>query len=158
MAKSKVVSYTDKNYQQSGNIYDTLAQCLDEFKYNSVHSVNSWNMPTNEIQGVTMSLVGENNVRLIYHRYKVGTVEEVAKSNMEEEGQKFLKDVVKELKKKFKSKTDKALTMKEVEVENHTDKASRISAETSFIAGSNGRPVGRFLIRDVALYEISASL
>jgi len=152
MAK-KIVSYADKSYQERKSIFDVLAQCMDELKYGEVHTARAWNMLVEEINGVTISFVGEGNVQLIYHRYQTGTVEEIAKSKVDDDGQKFLKEVVKELKKKFKSKTGKALTMKEQQTDRYIDKVSRLAAETSWVMGYNSRPVGRFLIRDVAFYD-----
>jgi hypothetical protein len=161
MAKSEVVSYADKNYQKKKALYDVVVQCMEDIKYGTHSSQSSWNMPVEHIKGVTYRLVGEGQLELTYHRYEVTTVEGLARG--EDDGKRFMKEVVKQLKKTFKEYTGKALTLKEIKVGSGVDKVSRITADSSWMLGSSryghgARPVGRYLVKDSFLYEFSANL
>lgn len=155
-------SYSDKNYSQSKNLIDAVRQCFEDYKYGVVHGGHSWNMLSEKIHGCTIKFLGENLIQIMYHRYEVGTQETIVR--LGDEGQKFLEEVEKGLKKCFKEKTGATLKLKKVNTTaNDLEKASRLSAETSWMLGSSrygygARPVGRYLVRDLNVYEVDSSL
>lgn len=160
---ASVVSYADKNYQQKKALYDVLAQVFQDWKYGVVHTNNSWSLPVQEIQGATLRLVGEGHLELTYHHYEVTTVEGLARQNLTKDGQRFIDEMMKSLRKEFEEVTGKQLKVKKIKEDQALDKTSRISAETSWMLGSSrygfgARPVGRYLVRDSAVFEFSANL
>ena len=156
------MAYADENYMQQKNLYDTVSQVFENYKYGATSIGHSWNMPVEEIRGITLRYLGDNLLELTYHRYEVDTVEGLHRS--EPEGQKFLSEVVKALKKEFKSATGETLEMKKVrESPVYYEKVSRLSAETSWMLGSSryghgARPVGRYLAKTICVYDFSANL
>lgn len=161
---AKVISYGDKNYQAKKNLFDSIAQVIEDIKYTEVHGGHRWNLPVHEVTGLTARLVDGAHLELTYHRFVNGTYEDLARNQLDEDGKKFIKEVVKQLKKRFKDKTGKALTLKEVdEPQRGYDKTGNIQAETAWMIGSSrygygGRAVGRYLVRDSCIYEFSAKL
>lgn len=151
-----VLSYADKNYKRQKALYDVLAQVFQEWKYGAVHTNNKWNLPVEQISGMTMRLLGEGHLELTYHHYEVTTVEGLARAELE--GKKFVEEVVKILKKEFKKITGEALDLKKVKDGQVIDKVSRIQADSSWMLGSSrygygNRPVGRYLVRDSCVYS-----
>jgi len=151
----------ENNYQQKKAIYDILRQVFEDFKYDKVHGGHTWNTPVEQIQGITMRMLGESQVELTYHHYEVTTIEGINRAD--DNGKEFLDAVVKQLKSRFKRETGTALTLKPVKSDRNLEKVSRLSAESSWMLGSNryghgARPVGRYLIRDVCLYDLHADL
>lgn len=156
----KVLSYEEQKYQQKKSIYDSIAQAFSDIK-NEEYGRHGWNKPAQEINGVTMRLLGNGALELTYHRYEVTTVEGLSRGV--EDGPKFLKGVVKELKKRFRKNTGKALKLDKLKEDQAIDKHSRIQADTSWMLGSSrygygSRPVGRFLVRDSCVYEFDIDL
>jgi len=158
------MAFADKNYQQNKVLYDILAQVFENYKQGAVSSEHSWNMPVQELRGITMRFLGENHMEVTYHRYETTTVEGLARMRNQDSGAEFLKEVSKALKKEFKSATGKALTLTKVkETPLYFEKAGRISAESSWMLGSSryghgARPVGRYLCRTSCVYDFSAKL
>jgi len=158
------MAFADKNYKQKSALYDILSQVYETYRWGAVSGGHSWNQPLQELHGVTMRYLGESYMELTYHRYEVTTVEGLQRLQQQDRGLDFLKEVVKEIKKDFKSETGKALTLEKVK-ENpfHLEKASRITAESSWMLGSSryghgARPVGKYLIRSSCIYDFSADL
>lgn len=150
-----VVSYAEKNYLQKKNLYDSIAQVFSDWKNETANSYG-WNKPVQEMNGCTMRFLAEGHLEITYHRFEVCTVEGLARGD--NNGPKFLKDVVKELKKSFRKKTGKALKLEKVREDQAIEKYSRIQADTSWMLGSSrygygARPVGRYLVRDSCVYE-----
>lgn len=159
------MGYADENYEKSKALYDQVAQVFEDYKYGAVSSGHTWNMPVQEIKGITMRFRGENLLEITYHRYEVTSVEGLARIKQKDEGLTFVEEVAKKLKKEFKSATGKALTLKKVseDMPPFFEKASRLTAETSWVLGSSryghgSRPVGRYLTRSARTYEFSASV
>lgn len=120
------------------------------------NGAHGWNLPIQEMKGVTARLLGEGCLEITYHRFEVCTIEGLARR--EDDGKKFLQNIVKEVKKRFKKYTGKALTLKKVREDQNIDKHSRLQADTSWMLGSSryghgARPVGRYLVRDSCVYE-----
>lgn len=153
-------SYEENTHENNKTIYEVVGQCFEDLKRGVVHTASSWNVPAEHVKGMTIKFVGEGQAVLTHHRFEVTTVEGLARLDKEE---KLIKEVIKELKKKFKEATGKALTIKETNYDRSIDKVSRIQAETSWMLGASryghgSRPVGRYLVRDSYIYSISAKL
>lgn len=153
-----VISYADRAYQQKKALYDSLSQMFHDIK-NEKYGKHGWNLPVEQINGVTMRFVSEGLMELTYHRYEVCTVEGLAR----DEKSKFLGEVVKELKKRFKKYTGKALTLSKVREDRAIDKHSRLQADNSWMLGSSrygygARPIGRYLVRDSCVYAMECEL
>ena len=110
-----------------------------------------------------MRIVGEGHITLTYHHIEVCTIDEI--KGKEAQGYDFIKEVLKELKKGFKGYTKKALKMKEIKDKRieSIEKMSRVQADASWLLGSSrygygARPVGRYLMRETCVYEVSAEL
>lgn len=156
----KVEGFEDKNYSQKRAIYDALAQVFQEFKLEGMNSYG-WNKPVQQLDGVTMRFLGQNCLELTYHRFEVSTVEGLARRD--DDGPKFLQNVAKELKKRFRKKIGKTLKLEKVRLDQAIDKQSRVQADTSWQLGSSrygygARPVGRYLVRDSCVYEFDLDL
>jgi len=158
-----VISYKDKNYEQKKHIYDLIHQIFHDIVYDVVHGGHSWNLPVDEIKGVTMRFIGEENLGLTYHHYEVTTIEGLART--EDRGKEFLDMIVDKIKQRFKEKTGKNLRLEKEKDGDYTslEKASRIQADTSWMLGSSrygygARPVGRYLVRDSCVYKFDAAI
>jgi len=156
----KVATYSDKNYQKKKSMYDAIAQCIEDIKYDETNGVG-WNRAIEEMKGVTCRLIGREHLELTYHRFVMSTVEDLAR--MEDDGKKFLKEVEKELKKRFKKLTSKELKMKIIKTDRGYDKYSRMQADNSWMVGSSRygggqHPIARYLIKDSQVYSFSAKL
>lgn len=158
------MSYADKNYDRSKDLYASLSQVFEDYKHGKVSSQNSWNQLMHDVNGITMRYLGENLVEFTYHRYETETVEGLERMKNDDPGMKFLANVVKGLKKEFKNDTGKPLTMKKIKEQPvNLEKASRITAETSWMLGASryghgSRPVGRYLVKTSCIYDFSANL
>jgi alpha-galactosidase/6-phospho-beta-glucosidase family protein len=158
------MAYADENYVQKKNLYDVLSQVFENYKYGATSIGHSWNQPLDQVRGVTMRYLGENLLELTYHRYEVTTVEGLERMKRDNDGEKFVTEVVKQLKKEFKSETGKDLTMKKVKGKPiYFEKAGRVSGEKSFLYssttyGHGARAVGRYLAKTSCIYDFSAKL
>lgn len=156
----KVLSYEDKNFNQKKDIFSALAQCFADLKYEQ-KSAHQWNLPADKLNSMDLRLVDDQHLTIRYYRVEVGTVETVRRSS--EDGQKFVKEIEKELKKRFKKMTGKVLKLKKVKDDQDLEKMSRLQSDTSWMLGSSrygygARPVGRFLVKDSALYSFDCEL
>ena len=153
----KVVPYSEKNYVQKKNLFDTLAQVFQDVKHGEVHTAHRWNQLSEQIQGCTMKLLSDGLVQLTAHRYEITTLEGLTRSN--DMGTTILDEMEKSLKKEFKKKTDVDLKLKKVKEHHDVEKHSRIYSDVSPIwSGKTERPIARYLVRDTRVYEFDASL
>lgn len=159
-----VISYEDRKYEQKENLYDALAQVMEDVKEENRAS-SKWNTPVQEIEGITYKLLSTGLVEILFHRYEVGTVETIGRN--ENHGKQFIGKFVERVKKSFKKKTGETLLMKEVELEANKkdiiEKTSKVEGERTWILGANlyglgQRPVGRYLIRTSCVYEVESQL
>ncbi len=156
----KVLPYEDKNFKQKKDIFSSLAQCFSDLKYEQ-QSTHKWNLPTDKMNAMDLKLVDEDHLTIRYYRVEVGTVETIKRSS--EDGQKFVKEIEKELKKRFKKLTGKVLKLKKIKDDQDIEKMSRLQADSSWMLSSSrygygARPVGRFLVKDIALYSFECEL
>lgn len=156
----KVLSYEEKNYNRKKAMYDVLAQVLQDIKIEQ-SGMHNWNLPVEQLKGITSRFDGSGLLELTYHRLEVATIEGMA--HKQEDGKKFLETVVKELKKKFKKYTGKTLELKKIREDQAIDKYSRLQADTSWMLGSSrygygSRPVGRYLVRDSCVYQFDTEM
>lgn len=157
-----VDSYSDKNYEHKRAIYDVLAQIMSDMKY-EMNGSHGWNMPVEELKGVTLRLIGEESLEITHHRFELATVEELAMKSRDYKP--FLNEVERELRKRFEEYTGKKISLKKID--EHLLQAEaygKFQAETSYIysgkVGHRGgmRPYRRYLMRDKRIYDFSAKL
>ncbi len=156
------MAYQDENYKQNENVYDSIVQVFEDLKYEKCASIgNTWNVPVEALKGVTLKLVGKDHILVSYHSFMMSTPEILP--HKKAECKKFLDEVAKELKKRFKSKTKKVLTLKKVSENDGIEKYSQMYAETSKSSlGSGPRAVmsaaGKYLVRVGRLYHFDTAL
>jgi hypothetical protein len=157
---AKVQSYEERNYNRKKSLYDVLAQIMQDLKIEQ-NGMHSWNMPVENLKGITSRIIGDGNLEMTYHRFEVCTIEGLA--HREDDGKKFLDIVAKELKKRFKKYTGKTLELKKIRDDQGLEKYSRLQADTSWMLGSSrygygARPVGRYLVRNSRIYEFDTEV
>lgn len=157
----KVLNYEEKKYIQKRHLYDCIVQAFEDVKTDLNGQMGGWNLPVEEVKGVSLRLVGDEHIELTYHHYEITTIEGLAVT--ESKGPTFLKDVVKSLKKKFRKLTGKTLNLKVIKESQAIDKVSRIQADTSWMIGSSrygfgSHPRGRYLVKDSCVYSFDASV
>lgn len=160
MNKKKISSYEDKKYEQGNSLVASLKQAFVDFKHDK-EKIKSWNMPISELDGVTLKVFNDHEFCLTYHRVETGTIESIAQ--LESGGKKFLKEVEKELKSRFKKLTGKTLELKKVREDQDFEQYQRMQADTSWMVGSsrygyNSRPVAKFFVRDTIVYKYESDV
>jgi hypothetical protein len=156
----KVLSYEDKKFEQGNSLVDSLQQAFVDFKHDK-EKVKSWNMPIAALDGVTMKIVNHNTMCLTYHRVEVGSIESV--NPLKDSGKKFLKEVEKELKSRFKKLTGKSLELKKLKEDQDLEQYQRMQADTSWMVGSSRhshvtRPIAKFFVRDTVHYTFESDV
>jgi hypothetical protein len=154
--KKKIEAYEDQQYQQKKDALSSLAQCFQDLKFDR-NSTHTWNKALADVEGVTMKAVGDT-VSLVAHKIVTGTVETIQKDEGPR-GKAFLKEVEKELKKRFKKMTGKDLELKKIKEEQQVEKYSVLQADTSWMVGSSrngyhGNPICKFIVRDFITYQL----
>lgn len=154
---TQVLSYEDKQYNRKKSIFDMLAQTFEDIKH-SMNGQHNWNKRVADLDGVTFRLIGAGQLEITYHRYEVSTMEMLARGD--DTGAEFIKEIEKEVKKKFKELTKKALTLKKVKDDQAIEKTSLLQADTSrqMGYGFGGRMYGRFLVKSSRVYDFDANL
>jgi hypothetical protein len=115
-------------------------------------------MPIEELKGMTLKLVGDNKIEIMYHAYLVTSPYDLAK--MEQMGSDVIKEVVNQLKKRFKKVTKKTLKLTKKDGQFAYEKVGKTCGEVSGMFGQGTKsimnnPVGRFLLREKTIYEYS---
>jgi hypothetical protein len=155
----KVKSYEDKKYIRTADLYPMIEQSHQDIRHER-SGTHGWNKPVHEMEGVTLRHLGGNRVQITYMRYEMMTREQILRQ--EGDGFKLVDEYVKELKKKFRENTKKAINFKKVkDSQNESyEKVSAIFAPTSRFGSFNqtNRPVSRILIRNTVVYDFDTSL
>ena len=138
-----VLSYEDRKYIQKKHLFDSVMQSFENVKQ-ELQSENTWNMPSEQLNGITIRLVGEKLV-LTGHRMETGTLDHIARKR--DDGKPFIKQVEKALKKEFRKFTGKVLNL-EREDENQVIEAH----------GGYSPRGARYYIRDSVTYEFTSSV
>jgi len=153
---SKINSYEDNKYNRAKDIYNILLQSFEDVKHER-NGKHGWNKPVNEMAGISFRLMPTSQLEITYHRYEVTTREGLLRQKGV--GYEFVKEVVKELKTKFRELTKKTLTLKEAHKDESFEKTSILQAPTSgYFGNSLSRPYGRMLIRNSIIYDFDATL
>lgn len=160
MANKKVLSYEDKKFEQGNSMIDCLQQAFIDFKHDK-EKIKSWNMPIAALDGVTLKIVNYNTVCMTYHRVEVGTIESV--TPLKDSGKKFLKEVEKELKSRFKKLTGSILELKKLKEDQDIEQYQRMQSDTSWMVGSSRhshvtRPVAKFFVRDTVYFTFDSDV
>ena len=154
------MAYADENYDKSEELYDTIAQVFENYKYGLSGVGHTWNTPANEIRGITMRLFGENKLMLTYHRYEVGTQYDMERLRIVDPGEKYLGETLTILKKEFKESTGKVLGLKEEKkLDVNFEKTSRLTSDrTGLFSSMSRQQQDRYLVRTSCVYEFNSSL
>lgn len=155
----KVTSFEDKQYSNSQSkraFFDCLAQAFQDLKLEK-YSQKSWNVPVEQLKGITMKLMNDHEFCLTYHRVEAGTVEEMAAKK--EDGGKFLSKVLQELKKRVKKLHGKTLKTKKIKEDRSIENFTRVHTDVSWQVGAaplhyHSRPQRKFFVKDTAIYSI----
>jgi hypothetical protein len=150
----------NKNFTEKKNIFDLLYQIFEDIKGEKYNN-RGWNLPVEEIQGVTFRLMSDGKLQITYHRYEVCDMEGLVRKKPD--GVKFVEEITRELKSRFKKLTKKTLKLKKENESQDIDKQSRMQADSSWLLGSSrygygARPVARFLIKDAVTYSFDVDL
>lgn len=149
---AKPVTIEDRQYIQKKNIYDSIAQAFSDLKWD-LKSNHPWNVPVEKLNGIEIKFLNEGKILLVSQRIETGTLDVIEK--LKQEGSDFLLEFEKQLKKKYKQNTKKALDIKKVGQDQNVEHLSIVQATTSWLFGPGYvRPVGRFLIKDLRVYDI----
>ena len=151
MANKKIQSYEDKKFDRGDSLVSSLQQAFNDLKYDR-EKVKSWNMPVCNLEGVTMKILNNTELCLTYHRVEVGSIESM--QSLKTGGIKFLKEVEKEIKSRFKKLTGKSLELKKQKEDQNFEQYGRLQADT----GYKIRPIGKFFVKDTIHYEYSSDV
>ncbi len=154
--------YQDENYKRNEDVYAAVVQAFEDLKHEKCASVGStWNVPVENLKGITLKLVGKDHILISYHSFLMATPEILP--HKKAECKKFLDEVAKELKKRFKTNTKKVLTLKKINETDGVEKYSQMYGEVSAVSPlGNPRRVlstaGKFLVRTGRLYAFDTAL
>ena len=157
MLTERKKSEPDKRFVRDEDVYSCIAQSFEDFKQD-LNSQHSWNIPIDEADGMSIKYVGENMLVVNYHTIKTCRQEEVVSD--EDISKKKLDEIVKEIKKRFKKYSKKALDLKKVKESRSVEKHSRVYAENVPLFGGGygyGQNIGRFYIINSRVYEFTTS-
>jgi hypothetical protein len=152
----KVLSYEDKKFDQGNSLVNSLMQAFVDFKHDK-EKIKTWNMPISNLEGVTMKILNDKNFCLTYHRVEVGSIESMFE--LQTNGKKFLKEVEKELKARFKKLTGKAIEFKKTKEDQDFEQFSRMQSDrSSYGSGGRNRSICKFFVRDTVNYSFEADV
>jgi SMC interacting uncharacterized protein involved in chromosome segregation len=151
----KVLSYEDKKFEQGNSLVASLQQAFVDFKSDK-EKIKSWNMPIADLNGVTLKILNNSEMCLTWTRVEVGSIEQMA--TIENNAKKFLKEVEKELKARFKKLTGKSLEVKKKKEDRMFEKYQSLYADTSWMLGYGRAPIAKFFVRDTIHYTYSSDV
>ena len=139
----------------SQDIYKMLANILEDIKREMKDAPTTWNKPVEELRGVTMTLIGQEHLQLNFHKYFVGNQHQIQQEADEEK--KFMNEVEKELKKRFKKVTKRNLNLKKIKEDRDLQPMSKLTPDSSWMLGSSrhgygNNMIGRWHIRNFRIY------
>ena len=94
------MSYEELSYKENKSYYDIVNQCFNEIKYGISSGNYNWSKFI-DISGITAKFSGEDFLELTFHHYETCTFAELEIATAREDGKKFLKDFLVEIKKRF---------------------------------------------------------
>ncbi len=135
------------SYDVTKELFDSIANAFESIKRDENHD-HAWNRPVEKLNGITLKLLNDEQLLLTYHFYEVGSQQDARRK--EDEGKIFLKNTVKELKKRFKKITGKALKMKKIQEDASIEAVNRLNYVNMNTT--------KYLFRLQYVYAFSASL
>jgi len=138
----KLFGYEEKKYEQKDFLYDSLAQAFANYKY-EYSSSGVWDKLG--IHGVSFKMLDATHFSLTCHMIDIGTEQDLYRHK--DDGIKFIKEIEKELKKKFKQLTKKNISFKKEKDDYSVEKFSVLDMYST-------RPVGKFLVRTSIVYSV----
>jgi hypothetical protein len=148
-----------ENFMKNHDYRAVVMQCVEDVKHMHAKDMR-WNVLLEKMQGVSTRFIGDDKFEICYLHYEVATLDDLARAEIQEDGKKFVKEFLGEIKKQFKEITGKTLSAKEKSFDINHEKVSRLSAETSYLVSASSRgwghhPVGKFLVRESMILEVS---
>ncbi len=156
------MAYKDENYKQGEDVYSSLVQCFEDMKNAKIRSIGStWNVAVESLKGITLKLVGDCHIQLTYTCFQMANPEILKDTH--KDMKKFLDEVIKEMKKGFKSKTKTSIVFKKIQEHEGIEKYSQTFGAVSNASLGNGprrasSVAGKYLLRCARVYEFSTSL
>ena len=109
----------EKRYRQKRDVFASIMQSFQDVKDDKTN-FRSWNIAVEDLKGCQITLLGDQKIRLTYHKIITGLPEAVIKD--EPEMKKFVTQLCSELKKRFKKNTKMTLTMKKFKEDKTVEK------------------------------------
>jgi len=141
------------NYVWGKNHYDTLATVFSHLK-TEINGRHGWNRPIEQLDGLTITFLGPNMVKINHAKYVVAAPHVMSKKELPE-AKEFLDNLVKELAKKYKTVANTPITFKLQEEQQDTQLYSKLTADRSWaLGGSYGTAVGRYMLTTSRIYSV----
>lgn len=144
-----------KQYVWGKNHYDVLETCFQRLK-TDINGRHGWNRPIEQLDGLTLSFLGQNMVKVSHAKYVVASPYVM---NMKEktEAKVFLDNMMKELQTKYKDTSGANLRLKVVNEQQDIQLYSKLSADRSWALGSfYGPAVGRYMVTTSRVYSVGS--
>lgn len=146
-----------KNYEWGKNHYDVLETVFQRLK-TDVNGRHGWNRPIEQLDGLTMSFLGPNMIKVTHAKYVVASPYVM---NMKEktEATAFLDNMMKELAKKYQDASGANLRLKLQQEQQDIQLYSKLSADRSWALGSfYGPAVGRYMVTTSRVYSVGSKI
>lgn len=149
--KKKEQKPEERLYNQKFDLNSCLHQAFQNLK--EERNQGPWTI-IEELKGVTMRRQGTDSFAISYHKYFTGHPQDA--KNYKQDAEKFLNEILKELKKHFKKLSGKVLEVKKIDESNTIDKTNPLYAEHQSLYGSTvyGGVIGKFLLSYNRTYHI----
>lgn len=144
-----------EKYDRTKDVHAALRQAFEDYKI-ELNGQHKWNRNAEEIEGITMRLMGEDTLEITWHYYDFGTVETLAL--MEDYAKQYLDDFAKNLKEKFKKSTKVGLKLTKKDSDIIYEKVRNMDSDTSWAFGTKTQvtsPLGQYLVRERRTYKYS---
>jgi hypothetical protein len=146
-----------KNYEWGKNHFDVLETVFNRLK-TDVNGRHGWNRPIEQLDGLTLSFLGPNMIKVNHAKYVVASPYVM---NMKEktEAVQFLESLMNELAKKYKEVSGTNLRLKLQDEQQDIQLYSKLSADRSWALGSfYGPAVGRYMVTTSRIYNVGSKL
>lgn len=139
-----------KNYDPKD---DHLAGIFNAFQYlkQKMGSSKNWNMPVEQMDGLTLIAVGQDKIKLTHSKYIVFNPYTYKMKELPE-ADEFLNALEKGLIKKYKELTDSPLKLKLFKQEQDIQEYSKISGDVSWVfSGGDASRSSRYMAKGILI-------
>lgn len=146
-----------KNYNPKDDYLSSLFNAFDYLKRKMANSVQ-WNMPVEQMDGLTLTAFGQDKVKLTHSKYIVFNPYTYKMKELPEANE-FLNAIEKGLIKKYKEMTDTPITLKLYKEDQDIQEYSRISGDASWVfsggdSSRSSRYMARGLLTTTRIYSV----